>query len=44
MKKVVGLGACGLAPVMMINETVHPAMTPEKVKTVIAEIKEAENV
>ncbi len=38
------LGACGLAPVMMINETVHPAMTPEKVKAVIAELKEAENV
>jgi NADH-quinone oxidoreductase subunit E len=37
------LGACGLAPVMMINETVYPAMTPEKVKSVIAEIKEAEN-
>ena len=38
------LGACGLAPVMMINETVHPAMTPEKVKAVITELKEAENV
>lgn len=37
------LGACGLAPVMMINETVYPAMTPDKVKTVIAEIKEGEN-
>ena len=38
------LGACGLAPVMMINEEVHPAMTPEKVKAVIKAIKEAENV
>lgn len=37
------LGACGLAPVMMINETVHPAMTPEKVKEIIKEITEAEN-
>ena len=37
------LGACGLAPVMMINETVYPAMTPDKVQTVIAQIKEAEN-
>lgn len=37
------LGACGLAPVMMVNETVYPAMTPDKVKSVIAEIKEAEN-
>lgn len=38
------LGACGLAPVMMVNETVHAAMTPEKVKEVIKSIKEAENV
>ena len=38
------LGACGLAPVMMVNETVHSAMTPEKVRQVIKEIKEAENV
>ena len=37
------LGACGLAPVMMINETVYPSMTPDKVKTILAEIKEAEN-
>jgi NADH-quinone oxidoreductase subunit E len=37
------LGACGLAPVMMINETVYPAMTPDKVKSVIAEIREGEN-
>ena len=38
------LGACGLAPVMMVNETVHSAMTPEKVGQVIKSIKEAENV
>ena len=38
------LGACGLAPVMMVNETVHSAMTPEKVREVIKGIKEAENV
>ena len=24
------LGACGLAPAMMVNEQVHPKMTPEK--------------
>ena len=24
------LGACGLAPTMMVNEEVHPRMTPEK--------------
>jgi NADH-quinone oxidoreductase subunit E len=38
------LGACGLAPVMMVNETVHSSMTPEKVRDVIKTIKEAENV
>ena len=37
------LGACGLAPVMMVNETVYSAMTPDKVKEVLASIKEAEN-
>lgn len=37
------LGACGLAPVMMVNETVYSAMTPEKVREVIKSIKEAEN-
>ena len=37
------LGACGLAPVMMVNETVYSAMTPEKVVQVIKTIKEGEN-
>ena len=36
------LGACGLAPVMMINDEVYPAMTPEKVVEVINGIKETE--
>jgi hypothetical protein len=34
------LGACGLAPVMTVNDVVHPAMTPEKVTELIAELKE----
>lgn len=34
------LGACGLAPVMTVNDVVHPAMTPEKVTALIAELKE----
>lgn len=34
------LGACGLAPVMTVNDVVHPAMTPEKVAALIAELKE----
>ena len=37
------LGACGLAPVMMVNETVYSAMTPDKVVQVIKTIKEGEN-
>ena len=34
------LGACGLAPAMMVNETVHPAMTPDKATALIKELKE----
>jgi len=36
------LGACGLAPVMMVNEDVHGQMTQEKVVTVLADIKKKE--
>ncbi len=36
------LGACGLAPVMTVNEEVHPSMTPEKAMEVINEIKQKE--
>ncbi|MCX7983839.1 MAG: NAD(P)H-dependent oxidoreductase subunit E [Bacteroidetes bacterium] len=32
------LGACGLAPVVVINEKVHACMTPAKVETVLYEI------
>lgn len=32
------LGACGLAPVVVINEDVHGAMTPEKISQVLEEI------
>ncbi len=37
------LGACGLAPVIMINDEVFPAMTPDKASQLIKEIKEKEN-
>ena len=37
------LGACGLAPVLTLNDVVYPAMTPDKVKALIKEIKEKEN-
>ena len=33
------LGACGLAPTMMVNEQVYPSMTPEKALAVIAELR-----
>ena len=32
------LGACGLAPVMVINEDVHGQVTPEKVRELLAGI------
>ncbi len=34
------LGACGLAPVVMVNDTVHPSMTPEKVVALVQELRE----
>jgi NADH-quinone oxidoreductase subunit E len=41
------LGACGLAPVMLVNDTVHGQMTPEKtvevIDQVLAEEKAAAN-
>ncbi|HOJ20965.1 MAG TPA: NAD(P)H-dependent oxidoreductase subunit E [Armatimonadota bacterium] len=36
------LGACGLAPVVVINEQVHGQMTPEKAVEVIEEILASE--
>lgn len=35
------LGACGLAPVCTVNDVVHAAMTPEKARVLIQELKEA---
>lgn len=37
------LGACGLAPVMTINDVVYPAMTTEKAQQLIDDIKEDES-
>lgn len=36
------LGACGLAPVCTVNDMVHAAMTPEKAKTLINQLREEE--
>ena len=33
------LGACGLAPTVMVNEEVHPRMTPEKALELIHELR-----
>ncbi len=34
------LGACGLAPVLTVNDKVHSAMTPEKAIALLGELKE----
>lgn len=34
------LGACGLAPVITVNEKVYPAMTPDKVTALLNTLKE----
>ena len=36
------LGACGLAPVLTVNDVVHPSMTPEKAEALLKQLKEAE--
>jgi len=33
------LGACGLAPTMMVNEEVYPRMTPEAVEEIIDKLR-----
>ncbi len=36
------LGACGLAPAVMVNDEVHPKMTPEKMRELIQKLREEE--
>ena len=36
------LGACGLAPVMMVNDTVHSKVTPEYAEQLIDKIRAEE--
>ncbi len=36
------LGACGLAPVCTVNDVVNPAMTPEKARNIIENIRKEE--
>lgn len=33
------LGACGLAPTMMVNDTVYPKMTPDKAVALVRELR-----
>ncbi len=42
LETVACLGACGLAPVVVINDEVHGAMTAEKTVALLAEIKTKE--
>jgi NADH-quinone oxidoreductase subunit E len=44
VETVACLGACGLAPVVVINEEVHGQMTPEATIQLINEIEEREKV
>lgn len=34
------LGACGLAPVITVNDKVYPAMTPDKASDLLGDLKE----
>lgn len=36
LEKVACIGACGLAPVMMINDNTHGRLTPEAVRSILA--------
>ena len=36
------LGACGLAPVLTVNDKVYPCMTPDKASELLLEFKEGE--
>lgn len=44
LETVACLGACGLAPVVVVNEEVHGAMTKEKTAALIQKIREGENI
>jgi len=40
LETVACLGACGLAPVLTVNEKVHPAMTPDRAAELVRELRE----
>lgn len=37
------LGACGLAPVVVINDKVYPQMTPDAIKIILEKLQSEEN-
>jgi NADH-quinone oxidoreductase subunit E len=43
LETVACLGACGLAPVVVIDETVYGSVTPEKITSLINDIRELES-
>ena len=42
VETVACLGACGMAPVLTVNDKVHASMTPEKALGLVQELREAE--
>jgi NADH-quinone oxidoreductase subunit E len=36
------LGACGLAPVMLVNDQVYGQVTPEQAEKIVDELRETE--
>jgi NADH-quinone oxidoreductase subunit E len=43
LEVVACIGACGLAPVMSINGEFYAKLTPEKIKTILSDIKNKES-
>ena len=44
LKNVACLGCCSLSPVMMINEDTYGSLTPDKVKTILRDIRKKEGM
>ena len=44
LENVACLGCCSLAPVMMINEDTYGSLTPDKVKTILRDIRSKEGM
>jgi len=42
LETVACLGACGIAPVLVVNDTVHPQMTPEAAEVIVETLMKRE--